>query len=435
MQLATSLMKVSAFFIMTYQETIDYLYHQLPLFERVGGSAYKAGLDTSIRMDDFLGNPHRRYNTIHVAGTNGKGSTSHMLAAILQAAGYKTGLYTSPHLKDFRERIRVNGAMIPQQNVIDFVQTYATTFEPLHPSFFELTMEMAFEYFATEHVDIAVIEVGLGGRLDSTNIIMPVLSVITNISFDHQQFLGDTLEKIAFEKAGIMKHHVPVVIGEAAGSVKEVFIVHAQQTDSPLYFAEGMICLQRGENPDIFYNSEYGNITMGLKGQYQEKNLATVLSAVTLLREQEFVLPFHIVQQGIARVVELTGLQGRWQVLQDHPLIICDTGHNEAGIRYVMQQLVRLSYRQLHIVFGMVSDKDHHKVLPLLPQEAIYYFTQAAIPRALDAHQLQQQAASLNLKGTAYPSVAEAVMAAKQAAATEDVIFIGGSSYVVAEVL
>jgi len=420
---------------MTYQETIDYLYHQLPFFERVGGSAYKAGLDTSKRMDNFLGNPHRRYKTIHVAGTNGKGSTSHMLAAILQATGYKTGLYTSPHLKDFRERIRVNGEMIPQQKVIDFVQTYAAAFEPLHPSFFELTMEMAFDYFAAEQVDIAVIEVGLGGRLDSTNIITPILSIITNISFDHQQFLGDTLEKIASEKAGIIKPHVPVLIGEAEGSVKEVFTNHAQLADSPLYFAEEMLHLQHEEHSDSFYNTEYGNIKPGLKGFYQEKNLATVLAAVNLLRQQGIELPVNSVQQGIEQVAELTGLQGRWQVLQHQPLIICDTGHNEAGIRYVMQQLLQLSYRQLHIVFGMVSDKNPSKILPLLPQQAIYYFTQAAIPRALECHQLQQQAALLDLKGTAYPSVKEAITMAKQAANDDDVIFIGGSSYVVAEAL
>ena len=420
---------------MTYQETIDYLYHQLPLFERVGGSAYKAGLDTSIQMDGFLGNPHRRYKTIHVAGTNGKGSTSHMLAAILQAAGYKTGLYTSPHLKDFRERIRVNGEMIPQQKVIDFVQTYAATFEPLHPSFFELTMEMAFDYFADEQVDIAVIEVGLGGRLDSTNIITPILSVITNISFDHQQFLGDTLEKIAFEKAGIMKPHVPVLIGEAEGSVKEIFTSRAHQVNSPLYFAEEMLHLQHEEPSGSFYNMEYGNIKPGLKGLYQEKNLTTVLASANLLRQQGIELPANSVQQGIERVVELTGLQGRWQVLQHQPLMICDTGHNEAGIRYVMQQLLQLSYRQLHIVFGMVSDKDPSKILPLLPPQAIYYFTQAAIPRALECHQLQQQAALLGLNGTAYSSVEEAVKMAKHAANDDDVIFIGGSSYVVAEAL
>ena len=420
---------------MTYQETIDYLYHQLPLFERVGGAAYKAGLDTSIRMDDFLGNPHRRYKTIHVAGTNGKGSTSHMLAAILQAAGYKTGLYTSPHLKDFRERIRINGEMISQQKVIDFVQTYAATFEPLHPSFFELTMEMAFDYFAAEQVDVAVIEVGLGGRLDSTNIITPILSVITNISFDHQQFLGDTLEKIAAEKAGIMKPHVPVVIGEAEGSVKAVFTNHAQQVNSPLYFAEEILHLRHEEHSDSFYDTGCGNIKLGLKGLYQEKNLTTVLTAVNLLRQQDIELPVNSVQQGIERVIELTGLQGRWQVLQHHPLMICDTGHNEAGIRYVIQQLLQLSYRQLHIVFGMVNDKDPSKILPLLPKQATYYFTQAAIPRALECHQLQQQAVLYGLEGKVYVSVVEAINEAKRTANEDDVIFIGGSSYVVAEAL
>lgn len=420
---------------MTYQETIEYLYHQLPVFERTGDSAYKPGLDRVIVMDSILGNPHQNYKTIHVAGTNGKGSTSHILAAVLQAAGYKTGLYTSPHLKDFRERIRVNGEMIPEQYVVDFVQRYIPDFASLHPSFFELTMAMAFNYFAAEQVEIAVIEVGLGGRLDSTNIITPILSVITNISFDHQQFLGDTLAEIAGEKAGIMKPNVPVVIGEAEGLVKEVFIKHAQHTISPLYFAEEMTHLQVDNDPDSFYNDEYGRIVMGLKGFYQEKNLTTVLAAVNLLKQQAISLPVDAVKQGIEHVIEWTGLQGRWQVLQHSPLLICDTGHNEAGIRYVMQQLLQLSFARLHIVFGMVSDKDPHKILPLLPPHATYYFTQAAIPRALESHQLQQEAAPFGLRGMAYASVAGAIKAAKSAANDNDVIFIGGSSYVVAEAL
>ncbi|MBB3188230.1 bifunctional folylpolyglutamate synthase/dihydrofolate synthase [Microbacter margulisiae] len=420
---------------MIYQETIEYLYHQLPVFERIGDSAYKAGLDRVMDMDRILNHPHQNYKTIHVAGTNGKGSTSHMLAAVLQAAGYKTGLYTSPHLKDFRERIRVNGEMITEQYVVDFVERYTSEFESLHPSFFELTMSMAFDYFAAQQVEIAVIEVGLGGRLDSTNIITPILSVITNISFDHQQFLGDTLEKIAAEKAGIMKPNVPVVIGEADGSVKNIFIQHASQVKSPLFFAQKMIQVSRGNDSDQFYTKELGNITMGLKGLYQEKNLATVLSSILLLNKQGISLPLQAIQKGIEHVTGLTGLQGRWQILQKNPLLICDTGHNEAGIRYVMQQLSQLPCRQLHIVFGMVNDKDHRKILPLLPQNALYYFTQAAIPRALPADELQQQAFLIGLKGTAFPSVQEAIQAAKSAAKEGDVIFVGGSSYVVAEAL
>ncbi|MGC9150658.1 MAG: bifunctional folylpolyglutamate synthase/dihydrofolate synthase [Microbacter sp.] len=421
---------------MTYQETIEYLYRQLPAFERTGGAAYKAGLERVMVLDDMLQHPHRTYPTVHVAGTNGKGSTSHMLAASLQVAGYKTGLYTSPHLKDFRERIRVNGKMIPQSYVVDFVERYAKPFESLHPSFFELTMSMAFQYFADEQVDIAVIEVGLGGRLDSTNIITPVLSVITNISFDHQQFLGDTLEKIAAEKAGIMKPSVPVVIGEAEGSVKQVFVEHASEVGAPLFFAWELIRLSRGQAADQFFiNDEVNPVTIGLKGLYQEKNLITTLAAIRLLNKIGFHITDEAVYQAIEHVMTITGLQGRWQILQQHPMVICDTGHNEAGIRYAMQQLLQIPCRELHIVFGMVKDKDHHHILPLLPKNAHYYFTQAAIPRAFPADELLQQAALFGLIGTAYASVKEAIQAAQQMADQDDVIFVGGSSYVVAEAL
>jgi dihydrofolate synthase/folylpolyglutamate synthase len=421
---------------MDYQQTIEYLYRQLPVFERTGGAAYKAGLERVMALDDLLHHPHRRYLTIHVAGTNGKGSTSHMLASVLQVAGYKTGLYTSPHLKDFRERIRVNGKMISESYVVEFVERYAASFESLHPSFFELTMSMAFQYFADEQVDIAVIEVGLGGRLDSTNIITPMLSVITNISFDHQQFLGDTLEKIAAEKAGIMKPTIPTLIGEAEGSVKQVFVNHAAEVGAPLFFAQEMIRLSRGNQEDQFLiHDDPTPITIGLKGLYQEKNLATTLAAIQLLNQNKVKIAENAVREGVCHVVDLTGLQGRWQILGHDPLMICDTGHNEAGIRYAMAQLLQLPHRALHLVFGMVKDKDHRPILPLLPKEAHYYFTQAAIPRALPASELQHEASLYGLHGLSYSSVHEAIQAALHAADEQDVIFIGGSTYVVAEAL
>jgi dihydrofolate synthase/folylpolyglutamate synthase len=418
---------------MTYQETIDYLFNCLPVFQRQGASAYKPGLERTIQLDDYLGNPHRKYKTIHVAGTNGKGSVSHSLAAILQSAGYKTGLYTSPHLKDFRERIRVDGEMIPEQAVIDFVDRHRPFFEPVQLSFFELTMEMAFDWFATAGVDIAVIEVGLGGRLDSTNIIAPELSIITNISFDHMQFLGDTLPRIAAEKAGIIKPNTPVVIGEAEGEVKEVFVQKASEVDAPLYFAEE--CFQLTPSENGFYSEKYNELDVQLKGIYQQKNMATVLTAVDLLREKQLSLPDEAVREGLSHVVDLTGLQGRWQVLQTHPTIVCDTGHNEAGIRYIVQQLSEQKYDRLHIVFGMVNDKEISTVLSLLPKNATYYFTQAAIPRALEAQKLYDSAQKHNLNGKIFTSVASAIEAAKEAANEGDFIYIGGSTFVVAEAI
>jgi dihydrofolate synthase/folylpolyglutamate synthase len=418
---------------MTYQETIDYLFNCLPVFQRQGASAYKPGLERTIQLDDYLGNPHRKYKTIHVAGTNGKGSVSHSLAAILQSAGYKIGLYTSPHLKDFRERIRVDGEMIPEQAVIDFVDRHRPFFEPVQLSFFELTMEMAFDWFATAGVDIAVIEVGLGGRLDSTNIIAPELSIITNISFDHMQFLGDTLPRIAAEKAGIIKPNTPVVIGEAEGEVKEVFVQKASEVDVPLYFAEE--CFQLTPSENGFYSEKYNELDVQLKGIYQQKNMATVLTAVDLLREKQLSLPDEAVREGLSHVVDLTGLQGRWQVLQTHPTIVCDTGHNEAGIRYIVQQLSEQKYDRLHIVFGMVNDKEISTVLSLLPKNATYYFTQAAIPRALEAQKLYDSAQKHNLNGKIFTSVASAIEAAKEAANEGDFIYIGGSTFVVAEAI
>jgi dihydrofolate synthase/folylpolyglutamate synthase len=418
---------------MTYQETIDYLFNCLPVFQHQGASAYKPGLERTIQLDDYLGNPHRKYKTIHVAGTNGKGSVSHSLAAILQSAGYKTGLYTSPHLKDFRERIRVDGEMIPEQAVIDFIDRHRPFFEPVQPSFFELTMEMAFDWFATAGVDIAVIEVGLGGRLDSTNIIAPELSIITNISFDHMQFLGDTLPQIASEKAGIIKPNTPVVIGEAEGEVKEVFVRKAREVGAPLYFAEE--CFQLTPSENGFSCKKYDELDVQLKGIYQQKNMATVLTAVDLLREKQIALSDEAVRTGLSHVTDLTGLQGRWQILQTHPTIVCDTGHNEAGIRCIVQQLSEQKYDRLHIVFGMVNDKDISTVLSLLPKNATYYFTQAAIPRALDAQKLYDSAQKHNLNGKIFTSVASAIEAAKEAANEDDFIYIGGSTFVVAEAI
>ena len=425
--------KIDAIAKMNYQETIQYLYNCLPVFQHQGASAYKPGLDRTILLDNYLGNPHRKYKTIHVAGTNGKGSVSHFLAAILQSAGYKTGLYTSPHLKDFRERIKINGEMIPEQAVIDFVERHRPFFEPVQPSFFELTMEMAFDWFASSEVEVAVIEVGLGGRLDSTNVITPELSVITNISFDHMQFLGDTLSKIASEKAGIIKPTIPVVIGEAEGEVKDVFLTKAAEVGAPLFFAEENYRLR--STREGLECEKYPQLEVQLKGMYQQKNVATVLTSVDRLRERDFVLPESSVRNGLSHVVELTGLMGRWQVLQTKPMVVCDTGHNEAGIRCIVQQLSEQKYKQLHIVFGMVNDKDVSKVLSLLPLNAIYYFTQAAIPRALEAAKLHDLAQNYGLIGKIFPSVVSAVEAAKQSANEDDFIYIGGSTFVVAEVI
>ncbi len=421
------------FFSMNYQETIHYLYSCLPVFQHQGASAYKPGLERTILLDNYLANPHRKYKTIHVAGTNGKGSVSHFLAAILQSAGYKTGLYTSPHLKDFRERIKVDGEMIPEQAVIDFVENHHAFFEPIQPSFFELTMEMAFDWFATSGVDVAVIEVGLGGRLDSTNVISPELSVITNISFDHMQFLGDTLPKIASEKAGIIKAGVPVVIGEADGEVKDVFENRSNDVGTSLFFAEDTYHL--APTTDGFACDQYPSLEVQLKGLYQQKNVATVLTSVDRLRERGFDLQEDALRNGLKHVVDLTGLMGRWQILQKNPMVVCDTGHNEAGIRFIVQQLSEQKYDRLHIVFGMVNDKDISTVLSLLPQNAIYYFTQAAIPRALEASKLRDLAQKFNLHGKIFTSVTAAVEAAKQAANEGDLIYVGGSTFVVAEVI
>jgi dihydrofolate synthase/folylpolyglutamate synthase len=423
---------------MTYPETLQYLFSRLPVFQRNGQSAYKPGLDNTIRLDERLDHPHTKYKTIHVAGTNGKGSVSNLLASVLQHAGYKVGLYTSPHLKDFRERIRINGEPVSKQYVIDFTEKHKAFFEELNPSFFEATMSMAFQYFAEEKVDVAVIEVGLGGRLDSTNIITPELSVITNISFDHQQFLGDTLPKIAAEKAGIIKPNIPVLIGEAEGEIKEVFLQKAKAEHAPIIFAEEEIQVQPRANKDgkqQFDCTGFPQLTIGLGGIYQQKNTATTLTAIVQLQKLGFNLTNEAIYKGFETICETTGLQGRWQKLQDKPTVICDTGHNEGGIRYIVSQLAQQSYTQLRMVIGMVNDKDVSKVLSLLPQNAICYFCKADIPRALKAEEIQAQAAKYQLHGKAYPSVKAALEAAKKDADPNDFIFVGGSTFVVAEAL
>ena len=408
---------------MDYQNTLSYLYNSAPMFQQVGGKAYKEGLENTLLLDEHFHHPHRRFRTIHVAGTNGKGSCSHSLAAVLQAAGYRVGLYTSPHLVDFRERIRVNGTPIPEETVIRFVEDERAFFEPLHPSFFELTTALAFKYFADEKVDVAIIEVGLGGRLDCTNIIRPDLCVITNISLDHVQFLGTTLAEIAAEKAGIIKSQTPVVIGETTPETRPVFQAKANEMKAPIYWAE--------ENQ----NAETNNVDFELKGLYQQKNLRTLLTAFPVLQKLGYQFDETHIRKGLAKVCELTGLMGRWQKLQEHPTLICDTGHNVGGISDIVEQLKQQSYHELHIVIGMVNDKDVRGVLSLLPKEATYYFTQASVQRALPAEDLAALAAQQGLKGTNYPDVPSAVRAAQEKSLPEDFIFVGGSSFIVADLL
>ena len=408
---------------MTYKETIEYLFNSTPVFEHVGASAYKPGLQTTEILDAHYGHPHKNFKTIHIAGTNGKGSVSHSLASILQEAGYKVGLYTSPHLIDFRERIRVNGIPVSEEYVIRFVEDFkllnSKRIHPLSPSFFELTTALAFKYFAEEKIDIAVIEVGLGGRLDCTNIITPILSVITNISFDHTQFLGNTLTQIASEKAGIIKHQVPVVIGETTKETRPVFENKAKEMDAPIFFAEEID------------RSECDQYEFELKGSYQKKNLRTILCAMKRL---PFIHPEHI-QKGLTNVCKNTGLMGRWQTLSTNPLIICDTGHNVGGWKYLAPQISSVPCDRLHIVFGMVDDKDIRNVLSMLPKNAVYYFTQANNHRAIPAQQVGELAKEYGLSGNTYPTVAQAYEEAKSSASENDFIFIGGSSYIVADLL
>lgn len=443
---------------MTYQEAIDYLFSQLPMFSRTGAPAYKPGLDTSIAIAEHFGNPEKKFESVHIGGTNGKGSTSHMIASVLQSQGYKVGLYTSPHLVDFRERMRINGEMIPEEKVIKFVEEWKSGVEKepaspkksghpevssLHPSFFELTMMMAFDWFAAEKVDIAVIEVGMGGRLDSTNIITPLLSVITNISHDHNQFLGDTLEKIASEKAGIIKPGVPVVIGETQSETEKIFRDKAKEVNSPIYFADQKSDCDKPffEEKDYGWEIEYNSMELSLPlgGDYQKKNLQTVLEAIKQLGVLGFDISNEATKHGLENVCGRTGLMGRWMILDRKPLTLADTGHNIAGIEHNMAQLHRIMARRkdakLRIVIGFVADKAIDKILRLLPHDAIYYVTNAQIPRALPASELIRKFREEGFEAKEYPGVKEAYDAAKEEASESDVIFIGGSTFIVADFL
>lgn len=425
---------------MNYQETVEYLFNSTPVFEKIGAKAYKPGLQTTKCLDEHLGHPHRQFKTIHIAGTNGKGSCSHTLAAILQEEGYKVGLYTSPHLVDFRERIRVNGECIPEQYVIDFVEKERSFFEPLHPSFFELTTALAFKYFAEQKVDIAVIEVGLGGRLDCTNIITPILSIITNISKDHTQFLGNTLAEIAGEKAGIIKPHVPVVIGEDLPETRPVFMQKANTQDAPITFAQDeanreVMKAKHVEDGMEYETRNWGKLIGELRGDYQAKNMNTILNAVDILMKQGVITKRPSVEEGIKQVSSLTGLMGRWQKIQDAPLVICDTGHNVGGWQYLAPQIKAQPCKQLRIVFGMVDDKDVNTVMSMLPKNARYYWTQATTKRAIKVEKIAEIGAQNGLHGICYSSVSKAFKAAKEEASPEDFIFVGGSSYIVADFL
>ena len=423
---------------MTYQETINYLFTSAPLFQNVGGDAYKEGLYNTYQLDEHFGHPHQRYKTIHVAGTNGKGSCSHTLASILQASGLKVGLFTSPHLVDFRERIRVNGQMVSEEYVIDFVEQHRSFFEPLHPSFFELTTAMAFKYFAEQNVDVAVIEVGLGGRLDCTNIISPEVCVITNISFDHVAFLGNTLAKIAGEKAGIIKRNTPVVIGETVKETRPVFEAKATDMNAPIYFAEKEkeILKHRfnAKGGITYQTAKYGKVIGELGGYCQQKNASTILCAISRLKERGFRISDENIREGFAHVCEMTGLMGRWQTLNAAPKVVCDTGHNVGGFRWITKQLNKV-HAPMRIVFGMVNDKDISGVLSMMPKRATYYFCQASVKRALPHEDIQQKAKAYGLEGNSYPTVAQAYKAALADALAEDFIYVGGSSFVVADLL
>jgi dihydrofolate synthase/folylpolyglutamate synthase len=428
---------------MDYPQTLDYLFEKLPMFSRIGAAAYRDDLGNILQLSTALGHPEREWPSVHIAGTNGKGSTSHMLAAIFQEAGYKTGIYTSPHLKDFRERIRVNGEMIREDFVVDFVQRIKPLSEQLDPSFFEITVAMAFDYFAQERVDIAIIEVGLGGRLDSTNIITPEISVITNIGYDHMQLLGNTLPAIAFEKAGIIKKGVPVVIGEHHPESAPVFIEKAYLEEAPIIFADEQhyvtdwqymrhtLSVTVANSPVADDQQVY---TLDLAGIYQAKNLITVLEAVHLLRGRGWKLEQAAVIRALRHVKKLTGLHGRWEMIHEHPDIVLDVAHNEDGIRQLLRQIEVSDHEELHIVLGMVKDKDIDKVLSLLPAQAHYYFTRAQIPRALPQEELAAQANALGLRGHSYPTVGEALAAAKGRAKMRDLIVVCGSVFLVGEV-
>lgn len=427
---------------MSYEQTIDYLFTRLPMFSRLGAAAYKDDLTNIICLCEFLGNPHQRFKSIHIAGTNGKGSTSHMLASVLQTAGYTTGLHTSPHLKDFRERIKINGQMVPKEFVVDFTEKIKPVIEEIDPSFFEISVAMAFEYFAQEGVDIAVIETGLGGRLDSTNILTPELSVITNIGWDHMNLLGDTLQKIAGEKAGIIKQGIPIVVGEVTEETAPVFEAAARQKNAPLTIAsqKRQATDWKWEKHELVVQVAEKHRTdrllyhLDLAGLYQIKNLLTALEACAVLQEKGWEIEETAIQSALRQVKRLTGLHGRWELIHQHPPVILDVAHNEGGMQQVVEQLELADYHELHIVLGMVKDKAIDKVLALLPSSAQYYFTQAGIPRALDAKELQQQAAAAGLKGKTYPDVNTALKEAMAKAKENDLVLVCGSVFLVAEV-
>lgn len=424
---------------MNYQQTIDYLYNTLPMFSRMGSAAFKKDLTNTLLLCKRLDNPHKKFKSIHVAGTNGKGSVSHMLAAIFQTAGYKTGLYTSPHLYDFRERIKVNGIMCDEDFVVDFVESVKPAIEEIQPSFFEITVVMAFEYFVQQKVDIAIIEVGLGGRLDSTNVITPELAVITNIGWDHMNLLGDTLEEIAFEKAGIIKENIPVVIGEKKEETETVFRNVASQKHAPVFFAPENFTVKSYELPadsieiSIADKTSFlKNYRLDLAGIYQTKNILTVLQAIEILKEWN--LSQQHIQTALKQVKQLTGLYGRWEIIHKAPSVVLEVAHNKDGIGQMLQHLQNIHFNKLHIVLGMVKDKDIDAVLKLLPSEAIYYFTQAHIPRALDAQALKEKASAFNLKGNYYSDVNNAMQQALSNSEKDDLIIVCGSIFLVAEV-
>ena len=424
---------------MTYPEAINYLYSQMPLFQNLGQGAYKEGLSNTIALDNHFGNPHKKYKTIHIAGTNGKGSCSHLLASILQESGYKVGLYTSPHLLDFRERIKVDGKKISEERVVKFIEQERQFLKPLHPSFFEVVTAMAFLYFAEEHVDVAVVEVGLGGRLDCTNIITPELCIITNISYDHTNLLGNTLSKIASEKAGIMKQGIPTIVGESTKQTHQVFQNHSEQIQCPLIFAEEhkqILYSQLYDNGGILFRTkDYGHIKCELGGIYQKKNANTVLNCIPNLQKSFIKVTEDTIRSGFLHVKKNTDLMGRWQKIQDNPIVICDTGHNIGGFKYITKQIKLQHCRQLRIVLGMVNDKDINGVLSLLPQDANYYFCQASVARALPYEKIKKLGEEHNLHGYSYPTVAEAYKQALSDSKPDDFIYVGGSTFVVADLL
>ncbi len=430
-----------------YDDATEYMFAQLPMYQQVGKVAYKADLENAEKLDDYFGHPHRKFRSIHVAGTNGKGSTSHMLAAILQKAGYTVGLYTSPHLKSFRERIKINGCAIREDEVLRFVNAHWPIIEKLKPSFFELTTAMAFDYFARQGVDVAVVETGMGGRLDATNIIRPMMSIITNIGLDHTEHLGDTLALVAREKAGIIKRHTPVVAGEYDTETAPVFEEVAARQKAPLTFASRYVHVATDAVVDHlqYFIIKYSGVAItnsrlavDLLGEYQQKNVATVLTAVDMLREKivsPLFIPADAVERGLAQAAKSTGLRGRWEIIGHAPLVVCDTGHNAHGLQHTFSQLTNGGYKRLHVVFGVVADKDLSSILPLMPRDAVYYFTQANLPRALAAERLAAQCRAAGLQGEVVGNVSEALATARCNASKDDAIYVGGSTFVVAEVL